>query len=284
MIHLDYNNISFEGVQLLLSKMSETGIRPPELYRSARVISLFHNPFTHFNITMLSWDQIVQFQILSSFVKLDFGEVFHCDCRMYKLYACLHDSTYCLPNTTLISQQYEVRDETVFVNNRDSFKCLTPIETNGMSLLDVPVTTFGCYEDVIGCPRHCRCWLRSWDEAVRVECMNRNLTQLPTVLPDRTFILNYSRNLLTDLTDFPGYFEAIQILDLSQNRITEINWDLVGKLPHLTMLHLHDNGISTLPKAVSTVVSCAVVLWDNDYCTFAFDVMINRFVSVVFAR
>ena len=284
-INLEYNDISFEGVQLLLSKMSETGFRTPNLDGSSRTISLYYNNFAHFDITLLSWDEILQFQKLSSYVRLDFGEVFHCDCRMYQLYACLHDNIHCSLNVTLISQLHESLDEKIFFNNRDSFECLTPIETKGMSLLDVPVTTFGCYEDVIGCPRHCRCWLRSWDKAVRVECMNRNLTQLPAALPDRTYILNYSRNLLTGLTDLPGYFEAIQILDLSQNSITKINWDLVGKLPHLTILQLHDNGISTLPKAVSTVVNYVVVSWDNNSCKFSFDGILNRFVSVsVFAR
>ena len=158
----------------------------------------------------------------------------------------------------LISKKYEVHDEKTFINNMDSFKCLTPNETKGMSLLDVPVTMFGCYEDVIGCPRHCRCWLRSWDKAVRVECMNRNLTQLPAVLPDRTYILNYSRNLLTDLTDLPEYFESIQIMDISQNNIAEIKWDFIVKLSNINNLRLHDNGITTLPK-VSTVICCLIV-------------------------
>ena len=243
LISLDYNDVSFEGVRLLLSKMSKTGFRPPEL---------------HFDITLLTLEEIVQFQILSSYVRLDFGEVFHCDCRMYKLYACLHNSLYCLPNATLISQKYEVHGEKTSINNMDSFKCLTPDQTKGMSLLDVPVTTFGCYEDVIGCPRHCRCWLRSRDKAVRVECMNRNLTQLPALLPDRTYILNYSRNLLTDLTDLPEYFESIQIMDLSQNKIAEIKWDFIVKLSNINNLRLHDNGITTLPK-VSTVICCLIV-------------------------
>ena len=40
-ISLDYNDVSFIGVRLLLSKMSKTGFRPPELHRSARIISIF---------------------------------------------------------------------------------------------------------------------------------------------------------------------------------------------------------------------------------------------------
>ena len=189
-------------------------------------------------------------------MRLDFGEVFHCDCRIYALYLCLHDVLYCSANTSLIPQELIARRDRLFRHNRESFKCLTPAVVRGLSLPDVAVTTFGCYKDVVDCPPHCHCWVRSWDDAVRVECMNMNLTQLPRVLPEHTKELNYSINLLVGLPrDLPQYFDSIEVIDFSHNNIKGISWEMFNKMSDLRILHLHDNDITILPRPVNSLFS-----------------------------
>ena len=252
-VDLNDNNISFDGIQSFLSRMSEAEfIQSSPITTSKRIITLHDNEFNHFDISRLSWDEIYQFGIFMSYVYLDRGDIFQCDCRMYPLFTCFR-ALECRSNVPL--RDPRLSDNANWLAHGGGFKCSTPADVQGMSLVDLSPTVFGCYEDVDGCPQTCRCWVRSWDEAVRVECSNKNLTHLPSALPDLTIELNYSANLLTDIPPVPTkYFGSIQVVDLSHNSIKYVSEDAVNTLSNVTRLYLHDNKLSTLSPAVSVAL------------------------------
>ena len=240
-VNLANNDIHFEG----LYRAHVVGFTPDK-QRLLATMALQNNQFVSLDIYRLTPYEFQLFILLTTAFKLEFGEVFHCDCLMYHLYACVHETPHCPFNQSL---KY-----TTYLGRWKDFKCLTPTNVKGMSFVDVPAATFGCYEDVDGCPDFCRCWVRSSDDTVRVICSRRNLTQLPATVPDHTIELNYSCNSLTTLSRIlPTYFGTIRILDLSHNNIKQLNGEIFLLTHPVAVLFLHGNKLTTLPPAVGTV-------------------------------
>ena len=253
-VYLNGNSISFDGVKSFLSRMSEEEfIQPYPSTTLTRIITLHNNDFKDFVISRLSSDEIHRFVTFSSYVYLDLGNVLQSDCRMYPLFACFR-ALECRSNIPL--RDPRLSDNANWLAHGGGFKCSIPADVQGLSLVDLSPTVFGCYEDVVGCHQTCRCWVRSWDEAVRVDCSNKNLTHLPSALPDLTIDLNYSTNLLTDIPPVPSkYFGSIEVVDLSHISIKYVSEDAVHTLSNVTRLYLHDNKLSTLSPAVSVALS-----------------------------
>ena len=266
--NLSENSISFNGVKAALSKLSAYAIEPSRLLMPRKLI-FYQNNFTGFDISQLSGDEQSAFVTFLSTANLDFGgSVFHCDCKMYQLYALFRASGISgidKPGTSIGDSDSPAN---VFYENINNFKCLRPPGMRGLPLVRVPVTTFGCYEDVIGCPLPCLCWVRSYDGAVRVECSNNSLTHLVSALPSQAITLNFSTNPLTDMSSpLPRYLLSLEILDLSHNQLQYLNEAQSAWFP-MWQLYLSNNQLTSLPHTVSTKlqitrVTCCYsdVLW-----------------------
>ena len=251
--NLSENFISFKGMNSVLSKLSTYAIQP---FRSLkpRELIFYQNRFTSFDISQLREnEQSVLIKFLS-FATLDFGgNVFYCDCKMYQLYTLFRASGISDTDKPGSSIGDSYIPASVFYENINNFKCLHPVGVRGLPLVHVPITTFACHEDVIGCPFPCRCWVRSYDGAVKVECINNNLTHLVSAIPSHAITLNFSTNLLPDMpSPLPRYLLSLEILDLSHNQLQYLNEDLIGMIPNVTQLYWSNNQLTSLPHIVST--------------------------------
>ena len=266
--NLTHNLIGFEGVKHTLSKMLDYGLELFSNQLNQRNVTLRNNDFVHFDASQLSAQEIQALERLLSYVKLDLRQnSFHCDCKIYEFYTLLRD----MHISATLGDVVDYKNSTsVFYNNKLSFKCGQPPELRGQSLVEVPITTLGCFMAVSGCPQPCRCWVRSWDKAVRVDCRNKNLTHLPQKMPNHTIFLDLSANILTEIpSPPPKYLDSMEKLDLSNNSLQQLNGDLIDMMPNITSLRLNNNDLANLPDAVSRLSQPSCAWWRHQMETFS---------------
>ena len=183
--------------------------------------------------------------------RLNFGEnVFNCNCKMYSLqqYMLIYNAVATVLNAS------EVIGHDNINYNYNGFNCGYPMGLRGNPLIQVPVDALGCNEPLPTCPKHCRCWVRSMDKAVKVDCANQNLTRLPLDIPDGSVALNLSNNQVIELQrDVPSYISFLQVLDLSGNYLQGLSENIIKAGYNISDLRLHNNELTTLPKTVRII-------------------------------
>ena len=247
-INLNGNRLSFRSISLALQKFNISSVyMASPTSKQTKIIYLLQNEFTGFDIGKLDLALRTKLLVFLTLFRVNFGEeVFNCDCSMYELYQHL---------SNFDTRGLEDNQRSTFQYNRNGFSCLHPTELRGQPLTQAPVTALGCDEPLPTCPKHCRCWVRSVDRVVKVNCSYQNLTQLPNHIPDRSIQLDFSHNKLVDLQyDFPNYFTSLQTLDLSNNDLTYIDGSMFEAQVNISDLLLHGNRLSALPKEVSKLL------------------------------
>ena len=258
-VDLSDNQIAFAGFKQTLSRIqSGDYIRQSNTHSTSsseniylpaykKTIKFLNNAITDFDIAKFTKQELLNFKLVLNYFQLDFGGTgFHCNCRTYDLYNYLRSF-----------DRGSVRDYNrigVLPFNMDSMTCQLPLEVQGRPLVDVPITTFGCIEEVTGCPQHCWCWVRSLDGAVKVDCSNQSLTHLPEALPKGTIQLDFAANDVTSLElgpSFPDYFTSIEVLDMSNNQLGFLDGKLFVTKSSVTDLRSHGNKLNTMPTEVS---------------------------------
>ena len=256
-IDLNHNQITFEGLKTVLFRIPpveyitdsnrHTTVSSDDFFLPAitKTIKLQNNLLTKFNISQLSDAEWDNFKLLLNYFQLDFtGNALHCDCTVYALYK------YVGSFDTEESRDYNQIG--VLPYNMNSMICRYPRYLKGIRLVEAPIISFGCYEEVPRCPRDCQCWVRTVDKAVKVVCSNNTLKELPKFLPNNTVELDISGNALVSLPeDLPGYLLFIDILDLSDNVLENLEGSLFEMLGSTSQIHLQGNQLTTLPTEVS---------------------------------
>ena len=254
-VDLSGNKMSFDSIRRFLRVLptpSLDGYQKVSNLFVPKSVDLSNNSFTDFDITTLNYNQtnkLVNFFVRS---RLNFGEnVFDCNCKMYLLYRLL-----LIIDTK--TKDSGLRDDIMSTlnYNKKGFSCLSPMEFRGKPLIQVPVDALGCEEDLLTCPKYCRCWVRTEDRAVKVNCANQNFTRLPSLIPNGSIELDFSNNLLVDFhQDLPIYTRFLEVLDLSGNRLQNMDGVVFTTQYEMTDLRLHNNELTTLPKTVSNLSS-----------------------------
>ena len=274
-INLSYNRISFEGLKLVLSKMPSASFISDAnrqitsttdnffLPATMKTIKLQNNEFTTIDISQLEEEEWYNFQLLLNYFHLDFdGNVLHCDCNVHALYDYLRSSDTAEPR--------DHNEIGVLPENLISITCQHPANLQGIPLGRIPVNSLGCYQEVPGCPRECKCWVRTIDEAVKVICRNNSLTRLPENLPYNTVELDFSGNSLASLPqDIPNYFSYVDVINLSENVLHSLGGWFFEVLGNTTQLHLQGNQLTTLPAEVRSEdkirIYCGFLLLPNSF-------------------
>ena len=255
-IDLSHNRISFQGLKLVLSRIPNAeflpysnalGFRGSENYylsATKKTVNFQKNAFTNFNLSLLVNEEYLNFQLLLNYFQLDFGgNALRCECQIYNFYNYLREF-----DTT------EPRDYSqvgVLLYNMNNIICQQPVDLQGVPLVEAPVTSLGCYEEIPGCPRDCQCWVRAVDDVVTVICRNKTLTELPESLPYNTTELDFSGNLLKSFPqDIPDVLLSVNILDFSENVLNHLDGSLFKTLKNTSKLYLHGNHLTTLPAEV----------------------------------
>ena len=257
-IDLSGNKISFQSIRQVLQKLANA--KTPNGYRGfsldnfrsePKTLILHDNSFTSFDISTLDTDLSKAFGIFFVSVRLNFGDfVFNCDCKMYSLYKLIHQFGYVIhKHHATLDYMYSTVEY-----NSDGFNCLRPEELRGKPLIHAPVLAFGCEKELPTCPENCKCWIRSVDGAVKVDCANQNLTSIPASIPNGSIELDVSNNEVISLQqDVPHYVQLLQVLDLSENHLQNVNEKIFKARYNLSDLRLHNNELTTLPKTVSVI-------------------------------
>ena len=256
-VDLSHNRISFEGFKSVLSRIpsaayisysnrqSSSSTDNYFLPASTKTITFQNNVFTKFNTSQLVDEELYNLHLLLNYFQLDFtGNALHCDCSAYTLYEYL--SSF---DTDEPRNYYEIG---VLPYNMNSIICQHPPNLQGIPLVEAPITSFGCYQEVPRCPRDCQCWVRTVDEAVKVQCINNTLTELPEFLPDNAVELDFSGNALVSLPqDLPDYISSIDVLDFSDNLLDHLDGSLFRALDSTSEINLQGNKLTSLPTEVS---------------------------------
>ena len=257
-IDLSGNKLSFASILTVCQKVASTvNVDESDPYAMSSFLSgiksidLYNNAFTGFDISPM--DEVLRDALVFFFlfIRLNFGKfVFHCDCSMYYLHQFIagYDSVF----TNIDSTDIDLDIVNTFDHNMNSFNCLYPKEVRGKSLIQIPISKLGCHEELASYPKHCKCWVRTIDEAVMVNCANRNLTRIPDSLPNRSIELDFSNNHLVDLQE-EFLDNGLQVLDLSGNGLQNMNKNIFTSRYNFSDLRLHNNDLTTLPKTVSSI-------------------------------
>ena len=99
--------------------------------------------------------------------------------------------------------------------------------------------------DMLSCPYSCECLGHA------IECINRNLTLLPDIQSKKLKALLFSNNFLNDtsMEKLGVYFlQDLLVLDLSSNRIENVNSNIFTGKGRLLYLYLQDNLLTVIPE------------------------------------
>ncbi|KAJ4944479.1 hypothetical protein JOQ06_013022, partial [Pogonophryne albipinna] len=130
-------------------------------------------------------------------------------------------------------------------------RCQSPAFLRDIPLQDVAVPDFRCedgsvLEDIScspgpQCPSHCTCM----DTVVR--CSNKHLQALPRGLPRNVTELYLDGNQFTSVPTELATFKFLQLVDLSNNKISSLSDDSFSNMSQLTTLILSYNSLHCIP-------------------------------------
>lgn len=174
-----------------------------------------------------------------------------CDCKINNLAEFI--DTHVLNGTI-------PKDEYYFQN----WVCSKPREIAGRKMLKVQAKDTYCEVAVPGCPSECNCYERATVNRVIVDCRNKYLPNIHSKLPDATLELWYNVNNITKLTHLTKP-ENIHMLDVSVNKIENIQADTFSKMTNLRILRLHSNVLAYLPPDLKNLDLTIVTIWPNPF-------------------
>ncbi|KAJ8012444.1 hypothetical protein DPEC_G00042830 [Dallia pectoralis] len=115
------------------------------------------------------------------------------------------------------------------------------------------------------CPKSCHCMEKN--DAVVVQCMSRNLEEIPADLPPDTVVLLLAFNRITRIPNKAFMdLNRLQELDLSNNAIETVDaMAFQGVSDALRVLDLSNNQISSVPKEAFAKLQAKISLSNNPW-------------------
>ncbi|KAK3608674.1 hypothetical protein CHS0354_014382 [Potamilus streckersoni] len=142
--------------------------------------------------------------------------------------------------------------------------CDSPIELKGRKLLEVKKDELYCPISISGCPVNCFCFKRYINHNVIVDCRWRNLSDLHDFMPNGSLELWYNGNEIKTLNS-KSYFEFVQLLNLSDNKVSKLEALAIKGLHNLLNLYLHSNLLANLPKEIAGIGFKNLTLRNNPF-------------------
>ena len=255
-IDVSFNSISFETLlesidhmeaSVIVGQNRESASTFNFLYKPlyVKLVNLKHNNFTRLDYNLVnSLIRLQGFRAIVNFFQLNIEENdINCDCKTYSMYKFFREE-----RSRPDSGDYSV--PAVGPYYFDSWKCMRPASVHGKAIVEVSNRTFMCKEDLKDCPSSCECLVRTVDGSISVNCSNKNMIELPAILPNHTETLLFQNNSLVALSGSQRYLGNLKILDVSDNKITQIDENSVSVLKRLKHFYIHNNRLTTLPKSV----------------------------------
>ena len=121
--------------------------------------------------------------------------------------------------------------------------------------------------DLDKCPPECKCYQRSNNKTIIVDCHSRHLKGKFTIkCPKDHWRFWYSDNCISDIPTYsPSYMDRVIVLNISNNKVTLLGEELIELAQKLETLDLRYNHLTNLPKSISNLRNLKwVSLTDND--------------------
>lgn len=141
---------------------------------------------------------------------------FNCDCFNYHFLRYL--------------QQDQIK--TIEIVQSNMFKCNLPkqLENNHFKTLKLSSLLCELNTNYKGCPETCKCYLRTFDKALIIDCAYKNLTKLPKFevqsFTNQT-VLNLIGNFIENIPEFTENlkeYKNVTVLYLNDNRLKDLAW------------------------------------------------------------
>ena len=231
-------NVSFNKISYFTNEANMTIM---DINKSETIcFDLMHNNFTRINITyyrrMLNITNILQlYNLWNSGFDIRFNPLI-CDCAMYEISLLLRIFRHMDPNNPFFS-----------------FSCYDPPSLRGMKVYSVQDHDFNCSVSE-RCPKECSCIETISFPLVTISCGDSyNSTRLPLELPlFKNIRLNIVNSDLSALEHRP-YLTNVTELDISHNKVGEIDPNIVPQLDMIQRVYINDNFLSYLPRQMENM-------------------------------
>ena len=176
----------------------------------------------------------------------------NCDCKIMPLSNLIHELK---ENGTVSSNEYYFQE----------WVCRYPRELLNRPLLRVKdEETYCLIRNLSGCPDECKCYNRSVNGYIIVDCRHLSLAKLHERLPKGKLELWYGHNNITYVGPH-HYFRRVKTLDISFNQVTEIHDAAFREAQQLEKLYIQFNLLTYLPKTVEDMNLKVLKLSSNNY-------------------
>lgn len=240
-VNLDHNHLETDVLWKLLSTF-----RPLEDTFCSVSVSLRYNRLTHLLGEALESYQkhtsLYDYAFFRAWEKVEFDvrdNPMVCDCVMYDDADALLNMRHTFDfNATLLKSADFWQD----------LPCSSPQKLNNetvqsaLSKISCVITDY--------CPSKCDCTYYPIRQVTTVNCIDRGLTQFPSVLPMGTKEILLQRNQLRLLSENISSLYDVGYIDLSENFISYIEYDVWLKLIEVPTVLLHKNKLRSIPKNV----------------------------------
>ena len=200
------------------------------------LIDLRDNNITHITDMADAWnisEGNFLFCILTHKLALDFRDnPLICDCKDFRVYKYLK----------IIRKSVK----------SDELLCHKPDRFINMKVISIPIDQFVC--DVKkACPGRCDCINTPSSLNMTIDCRQKQLTNMPSVLPARPkhnymYYLRFEGNNLTTV-EYKPYLEYVQCARFSYGLLTNVTSEALTAMVNLETFHLDDNRFPRLPEA-----------------------------------
>ncbi|CAB4004821.1 toll-like [Paramuricea clavata] len=228
---------------------SGSSIDTPINFRNEKILNLERNAIERFDLTEFNKTRLITLEfILKVFTISLTGNPLHCDCKTRELQIKLLNWTK--GNTEITEKDFE------------SWVCHTPPELRGMKILNVPSKDLRCERRCGKCPKRCTCYRSDSDSVTLVDCRRRNLTMLPSILPNGMVELRLEYNQIENLT-FSKNTENVTSLYASHNKLQRVSLTLKHFPSKLNEIYLDSNKLTTLPNGFRNFTLSRINLQNN---------------------
>lgn len=217
--------------------------------QNKKILNLQRNAIERFDLTEFNKTGLIALEfILKVFTISLTGNPLHCDCKTRELQIKLLNWTK--GNAEITEKDFE------------SWVCHTPRELRGMKILNVPSKDLRCEKRCRKCPKRCTCYRSDADSVTLVDCRRRNLTTLPSILPNGMVELRLEYNQIENLT-FSKNTENVTSLYASHNKLQRVSLTLKHFPSKLNEIYLDSNKLTTLPNGFQNLTLSRINLQNN---------------------
>ena len=170
----------------------------------------------------------------------------------------------CIMSTVAQEVKKLVQSRPYIRSRFSTWKCHWPQRLKNRMILEIEEDQWIVREEKgnTKCPVQCICLERCSDRRMIVDCERRNLTEVPSVVPQGLVELNLEANAIQSVPAYP-YMVNVTILRLTNNQIKSLTASTVERLENIEILLIDANQLTTLPREIKTLNFTTLALDGN---------------------